>query len=144
MPRVQLNPRKKYDFSTTLKVRVSDINYGGHVGNDQMIALLHQARLDYLKSMHWSELDCAGVSLIMSDLAIQYKSEAYLNDVLNVEIAIAEPNKMGFRLYYKVSITSDSKLIALAETGMVCFDYESKKLQRLPEAILSLCQTEEE
>ncbi len=143
MSRLQLKPRKMYQYLTNLEVRVAEVNYGGHVGNDQMIALLHQARLNYLKSFGWSEIDCAGVSLIMSDLAIQYKSQAYLGDSLNIEMAIAEPDKPGFRLFYRVLRAEDDVLIALAETGMVCFDYQTQKIQKLPEAILSVCQDED-
>lgn len=143
MPRVQLKTLKQYDYLTALDVRVSDVNYGGHVGNDQMIALLHQARLNYLKFMNWSELDCAGVSLIMSDLAIQYKAESYLGDTLNIEMAMGEPQKLGFRIFYRITHADNQKLIALAETGMVCFDYQTKKPQRVPDAILSICQKED-
>jgi acyl-CoA thioester hydrolase len=36
-------------FSTKINVRISDINYGNHVGNDSFVSILHEARVQWLK-----------------------------------------------------------------------------------------------
>jgi acyl-CoA thioester hydrolase len=139
MPRIRLKQLEKYPFSTKITVRVTDLNYGGHLGNDSLLSLVHEARVAFLASHGFSEVDCAGVSLTMGDAAIVYLGEAYAGDDLKIEVAAGEPSKSGFRLFYRLTRSSDTKKIALAETGMVCFDYKAKKILPLPKAVEDIC-----
>jgi acyl-CoA thioester hydrolase len=141
MARVQLEPLSFYPFATELVVRTTDLNYGGHLGNDRLLSLVHEARVAWLASHGWSELDCGGVSLIMGDTAIVYQGEGFAGDVLRFEVAAGEPGRAGFRLFYRVTRPADGAPIALVETGMVCFDYEARRIARLPVAVMEACQT---
>lgn len=140
MPRLKLKPLSSYPFHTDITVRTTDLNYGGHLGNDSLLSLIHESRVAFLASYGFSELDCGGVSLIMGDSAIVYKSEAYAGDILRFEVAASEPSRKGFRLFYRVTRTKDNVLIALVENGMVCFDYQSKKLTAVPDTVKDICQ----
>jgi acyl-CoA thioesterase FadM len=139
MPRIRLKPLDYYPFSTNITVRVTDLNYGGHLGNDSLLTLVHEARVAFLASYNLSETDCGGVSLTMGDAAIVYQGEAYAGDDINIEVAAGEPSESGFRLFYRLTRSSDSKKIALAETGMVCFDYKAKKIMPLPKVVEAIC-----
>ncbi len=143
MARVQLQPQAEYLFQTVIEVRTTDLNYGGHLGNDRLLALVHEARVAFLAQHHWSEMDCGGTSLIMGDTAIVYQGEAFAGDKLLFEVTLGEPGRCGFRLYYRVTRPADSKPIALVENGMVCFDYESRRITRLPDAVKALCLGED-
>jgi acyl-CoA thioesterase FadM len=139
MPRIRLIPLDQYPFSTKITVRVTDLNYGGHLGNDSLLSLIHEARLAFLASHNFSEIDCGGVSLTMGDAAIIYQAEAYAGDELNIEVAAGEPTASGFRLFYRLTRLNDGQKIALAETGMVCFDYKAEKIMPLPEVVEAIC-----
>jgi len=139
MPRVRLKPLDQYPFSTKVVVRVTDLNYGGHLGNDSLLSLVHEARVAFLAAHGFSELDCGGVPLTMGDAAIAYQGEAYAGDELNIEVAAGEPSKSGFRLFYRLTRSSDGQKIALAETGMVCFDYKAKRIIPLPKVVADIC-----
>ena len=139
MPRLQLTPRKVYPFACEITVRITDLNYGGHLGNDRVLSLVHEARVDFLAGQGWTELECAGVGLIMGDAAIVFKGEAYAGDVLLVETACGEPGRSGFRLSHRLTRKADGQLIALVETGMICFDYQRRRIQLLPAAVADLC-----
>jgi acyl-CoA thioesterase FadM len=139
MPRIRLKPLDQYPFSTTITVRITDLNYGGHLGNDSLLSLVHEARVAFLISHDLSETDCGGVSLTMGDAAIVYQGEAYAGDVLNIEVAAGEPSAGGFRLFYRITRSSDGQKIALAETGMVCFDYKVKRIMPLPKVVADIC-----
>lgn len=139
MPRVRLKPLDHYPFSTKIIVRVTDLNYGGHLGNDSLLSLVHEARVAFLASHGFSELDCGGVSLTMGDAAIIYQGEAYAGDDLNIAVAAGEPSKSSFRLFYRLTRSSDGQKIAIAETGMVCFDYNAKKIVPLPKVVKDIC-----
>lgn len=139
MPRVQLEPRSDYFFKAELTVRTTDLNYGGHLGNDRLMSLVHEARVALLMSFGWSEMDCGGVGLIMSDTAIVFKNEAFAGDKLLFEVSMSEPSKVGFRIFNRVTRSSDDEVIALVENGMICFDYNERKVCPLPTAVLDVC-----
>ena len=48
MERIKLNLPEQFLFSTNIAVRITDINYGGHVGNDSFLSLIHEARQQFL------------------------------------------------------------------------------------------------
>ena len=54
-----------------IPVRITDINYGNHLGNDALISIVHEARVQWLKINNYTELQVDGVGLIMSDLAVE-------------------------------------------------------------------------
>lgn len=93
MVRMKLNLPERFEFSTHLRIRVSDINYGGHLGNDAVLALIHEARLRYLKQWGFTETNIEGAGLIMTDSAIIYKTEAFHGEIVKVEVAASDFNK---------------------------------------------------
>ncbi|UCH94591.1 MAG: thioesterase family protein [Candidatus Aminicenantes bacterium] len=141
MPRVKLNPLAKYSFSTEIKVRITDLNYGGHLGNDSLLSMIHEARVAFLANYGFSEENCGGVSLIIGDTAVVYQNEAFAGDVLRFEVAAEEPTRCGFRLFFRITRPADEKTIALVENGMVCFDYQTRSAKPLPKTAQTIFET---
>ena len=139
MPRIKLEMPDNYSYSMEYKVVVTDINYGNHVGNDRLLSIVHEARLDYFKSLGYkNELDFENnTGIVMADAALIFKNEAFHGDQLIVDLGIKEPGPHGFEMYYRITRSSDDAVIALAKTGIVFYDYSSKKVARIPEATLS-------
>ncbi len=133
MARVKVSVPDTFTFSTIIPVRITDLNYGKHVGNDSILSLIHEVRVQFLKHHQLTELDFAGVGLIMADVAIEYKTELFYEDVLKVYVAADDFSTVGFDLVYKLVKNEEETLVALAKTGMVCFDYERKKVAKVPE-----------
>ena len=133
MARIKLTLPSHFPFSTLIPIRITDLNYGNHVGNDSILSILHEARVQYLKSFGLAELDFAGVGLIMSDVGIEFKAEAFYGDVIKAYVAVTEFSKIGFNLYYKLVKGEAEQVIALAKTGMLCFDYDKRKIVAVPE-----------
>lgn len=136
MARVKIDMPEQFRFLTQLPVRISDVNYGNHLGNDAIMSILHEARMRYLASFGATELEVFGTALIMADAAIVYKGEGFYGDQLTVELTAGEFSSVGFDLFYRISTFRGGQLtiIAEAKTGMVCFDYSARKVARLPEA----------
>lgn len=124
-------------ITLSIPVRITDINYGNHLGNDSMVSIIHEARMQFLKHHGFSEMNAGGTGLIMSDLAVQFKGESFYGDELSIAIYCDEISRVSFRLLYSVSASRDGKniVIALAQTGMVCFDYEARKVAAVPDAV---------
>lgn len=133
MARVKLNlDGVAFVFRTELEVRITDINYGRHVGNDAMLGLLHEARLRFLENVGFSEEDIGGVGMLMGDAVVQFKAVAFRGDVLAVEMGLADVERRTFDLMYLVTREGDGATVALAKTGMVAFDYVKNRLADLP------------
>lgn len=138
MGRVAVESTENWLFSTSVTIRVTDLNYGNHLGNQQILGLFHEARVRWLKSLEQSELNFFGCGLIMADCAMQFKSEGFLGDKMILKIGVSDTSSVGFTLVYKMERVSDSKTIALCQTGVVCFDYESRKVARLPQEAIQV------
>ncbi len=135
MGRVKLLIPEHKIFSTEIAVRITDINYGNHVGNDAFVRLIHEARVQWLARENYTELNIEGASLIMADLAVEYKGESFYGDILKIDISVGEISRAGFELYYQIQVNRNENriLIAKAKTGMVCYNYAEKKVRELPE-----------
>ena len=136
MSRIQLKFPEQIQFKTMVPLRITDFNYGNHLGNDSMLSVIHEVRMQYFNHIGCTELDFFGSAIIMTDVAIVYKAEGFYGDELNFEVSVADVNKYGFDLYYKASKTVSQKTICEAKTGIVCFDYKSHKIQELPVAFV--------
>ena len=136
MARVKVALPDIFSFTTEIPVRITDLNYGGHVGNDAMLGILHEARVHFLRSIGVpNDYDAVTkLGLIMVDVAVEYKGEAFHGDVLRFSIAGNDLNKYGFDVVYHVH-NQAGKEIARAKTGMLCFDYNTHKLRLLPEEL---------
>ncbi len=136
MPRLKLTLPQLFSFSCVIPVRITDLNYGGHVGNDAVLVLIHEARMQYLQHLGYTELEFAGAGLIMSDAAIEFRNELFYGDAVIISITAAEISRIGFELYYLLEKETEGKrsTVALAKTGMICYDYSAKKIVNLPPA----------
>ena len=137
MPRIKIDLPTDFAFTSVIPVRITDLNYGNHVGNDTILSLIHEARVQYLHSLGYGELSFAGAGLIMADVGIEYKAELHYGDIVKTSVAAGDISKISFDLYYKLEKEENGKtvLVAAAKTGMVCFDYEKKKVTALPEEV---------
>ncbi len=134
MARVKLDVPERFSFATEIPVRIGDINYGGHLGNDAVLAIAHEARLRFLRSMGHTEQDVAGSGLIMLDAVVVYRSEAFHGDVLIVEVALADPQATGCDILYRMSNRESRKEVARVKTGMAFFDYARRRVVPMPGA----------
>lgn len=133
MARVNLELPKEFIYSIEIPVRITDINYASHLGNDSLLGLIHEARVKFFNHLGYTELQVEGLGVIMTDSVILYKAEAFYNDLLKIELNIGDFTRVAFDIYYKVSCINRNVLIAEAKTGMLFFDYSSKKVQDIPE-----------
>ena len=131
MSRIKLTLPEQFSFTATIPIRITDLNYGNHVGNDSVLSIIHEARMQFLTHHGFSELNCGGVGLIMSDVGIEFKKEIFYGDILSVNIAAVNFTSVGFDLYYQI-LNKENLVTALAKTGMICYDYDKKKIAQVP------------
>ena len=133
MARIKIDMPDNYIYSTEMPVRISDINYGGHLSNDAILAIIHEARVRFLSHYHYGELDIEGLGLILTDSAIVYKAEGFHGDQLQIDIALNDLTMYGCDIYYLISNKKTAIEIAHAKTGVVFFDYKERQIRAVPE-----------
>lgn len=135
MARIKIELPAVFSFQCSIPIRITDINYGNHAGNDTILSIIHEARMQFLQRAGYTELKFAGTGLIMADVGIEFKSELFYGDTVIASVAAGEFSKVGFELYYRLEKQAGEQrlLVAAAKTGMVCYDYDRKKIAPVPE-----------
>jgi len=139
MARIKIDLPAKFLFTANIPVRITDINFGGHVGNDTILSIVHESRAQFFTHCGYSELDFAGAGTIMSDVAIEYKNQTYYGDTILASVAVGEITKVAFDLFYKLekkSAEGGLVPVAFAKTWMVCYNYDLKKVIAIPQEAL--------
>jgi len=143
MSRVKLKfPDENPRYTATIPVRIGDINYGGHAGNDAILSIVHEARMQMFRSYGYTEMSVGGISTIMADVMIAYKGESFYGDDLIVKIYTDEIKEHSFDLLYNITTLRNRVQIdiAHAKTGIVCFDYNFRKVAIMTEELKQFLQ----
>jgi acyl-CoA thioesterase FadM len=137
MPKTKLLLPGHFPFTVQIPVRITDLNYGGHVGNDAILSLIHEIRVQFLRSRGYDEMDLAGAGLIMTEVAIEFKNELFYGDILWASVAATDFSRIGFELYYKLEKKVEEKMqsVAFARTAMICYDYSARKIVSVPKEV---------
>ncbi len=135
--RIEITLPERFVYSTRLRVRASDVNYGGHLGNDSVLTLLQEARVRFFQSLGFKdEAEIEGdVGQIIADFVVQYKAESFMGDVLDIRLAIENFHRYGFEMIYQI-IHENGKEIARARSNNLCFDYAKRKIASVPGSLV--------
>jgi acyl-CoA thioesterase FadM len=139
MARVKLQVPADLPFRTEIPIRISDINYGGHLGNDAVLSIVHEARIQYLKYLGYSELDIEGAGVMMTDAVIVYSSEGFYGDVLIIEAGVTDFQLTNCDFVFRLINKLTGKEIAHAKTGIAFFNRQTRKISPLPDTFRQKC-----
>jgi len=134
MGRIKLDMPERYIFRTEIPLRITDINYGGHLGNDAVLGLVHEARVRFYRMLGGSEMDLCGVGTIMTDAIVVFRAQGMYGMTLSIEVAAGDLSASGCDLFYRLSDAADNREIALVKTGIAFFDYQRQRPVKVPEA----------
>lgn len=133
LERVKIDLPDSFPFRTEIPLLIGHINYGGHLANDAVLAIAHEARLRFLLARGMSELSIGGgLGLIQADAVVVYRGEARHGDRLIVEVAAAGFAGSRFVFLYRMTDAATGREIARCRTGMSAFDYAAGKPRPLP------------
>lgn len=136
MSSIKIPPVTSQLFTTELDVRIDDINYGGHLGHAELISYLHEARVRFLARHGYTELNIEGPGILITTLAVNYRSEIFYADRLAVSIGIGDVSNTCVDMIYQVDCSG--KTAANALTTMTFFDYHHRKVVKIPQPFLTL------
>jgi len=138
MPRIKISVPEKNLFRMERKVGLSDINYAKHLDSLSMVSILHEARLQFLASLGFTESNIYGLGLVVTDLIVDYQSESFANDLLVINVGVSEFNRYGFDIGFQVSNGALDSVVCTAKLGVVFFDFDKHKITEVPRAFKNL------
>jgi acyl-CoA thioester hydrolase len=141
MARARIEIPQKFHFTTEIRIRITDINYGGHLGNDALLSIIQEARMRFLRHYKYSEKNVDGSSIIMADAVIVYKSQGFYGDILKIDITAVDFSKHACDLIYFISNKKTGKEIARAKTRIAFYDYENQKTMKIPDKFRKIFNT---
>ncbi len=141
MGRVRLQLPANFLFRTEIPIRISDINYGGHLGNDAVLSIVHEARIQFLQNLGYSELDIEDTAIIMTDAIIVYSSEGFYGDVLKVEVGTADFRLTQCDFVFRLTNTTSQKELSRVKTGIAFFNRQTRKISAVPDAFRRKCES---
>ena len=144
MARMKIEITGNFLCEVILPVRITDINYGNHTGNDSIVGFLQEVRMQWLHRYSFTELDIDGTGLIMSGLEVEFKNESHYGNLLEIELYADNVTRKSFDLYYRISKRdlSNMTVIAIARTEMVSFNYTTKKVVSMPDKLWKILKGE--
>ncbi|MBU1055894.1 MAG: acyl-CoA thioesterase [Proteobacteria bacterium] len=124
----------EFKFLIPLKVRIDDLNYGNHVGYQMHFVYFQQARVAYLNQFGFSEFDISGYGMIISEANCKYKKELFFGDDIIIGCKVSELKSKMFIMDYL--ITKADQVCAFGFTYNMCFEFNNKKVVKLPQEFI--------
>lgn len=123
-------------FGIDYKVIVSDINYGGHMGNERALIIFQQCRMDWLNSLGFDEINIGeNKGIIQLESHVYYLKEVKLGENLKCFVKNIDFSKTTFETFYEV-LNEKDEIVLKGSTKHMAFDYERKRPSRLPKEFL--------
>jgi acyl-CoA thioester hydrolase len=117
-----------------LQPRFRDTDAMGHINNAVYITYLEVARQYY-----WRALDNASdyrrVPFILAGVSIDFRSEALVQEVLELAVRCDWIGTKSFGFTYRIHEKTSGRLVVEATSVQVCYDYETKKSQPMPDSL---------
>ncbi len=133
MARIRIELPDAFPFRTRIPLLITHINHGRHLDNAQLLGLVSEARVRFLKSMGYTELDVEGLGIIVADVAARYRSEAFHGETMVIEMAAHDFHDFGCDLAWRMTDEDSGREIAHGKTGIVFFDYGKRSKAPVPD-----------
>ena len=132
MARIHIELPEQFAFSTDLALYLSHMNYAGHLDNALLLTLVSEARARFFQSLGYTELNVEGVGIVVSDAALQYRSEAFHGEVMCVQMSAADFTSKGCDLLWRMTERNSGREVARGKTGIVFLDYATRQIAPVP------------
>ncbi len=138
MPRVKISMPEEFLFTMRYPVGISDLNYAKHLNSVAMVHIVHEARLQFLANLGFTEANIFGLGMVVTDIAVDYRSESFANDVLIIDVGVGRFNRYGCDVCFQITNSALDRVVCNAKMGIVFFDFDKHKIAPVPKAFREL------
>ena len=121
-----------FPYRISIEVPFRDLDAMGHVNNAVYFSYLETARIKYLVDL-LAATSLHDLPVIMAEATCTFKAPAFFGEQLTVGAGISRFGTKSFDMVYRVT-AGDGRLIALAKTVQVMYDYSAAQTIVMPEA----------
>jgi len=122
-------------------VRLADTDAMGHVNNAFYLTYAEIARVAYYEEVTGRELPLgvhgAGEGMILAELTMTYRSQAYFGEVLTVETRVDRIGNTSFTMVHRLTAPAsrlgEARLVAVSSGVLVSYDYSTEKPIPVPD-----------
>ena len=124
------------DFKTAVdvQVRFADTDGLGHVNNAVYLEYLELARVEWLKRV-LGAVETKEFGVILARVEIDYKSPAFHHETLVCGVKVVELGGASMHMDYRLEDKKTGRLVALAKTVLVGYDYLENRPKRWPDEV---------
>lgn len=124
---------------TTVNVIFRDVDAMGHVNNAVYFTYMETARTQFF--MDRLQLgNLAALPVIVARAECTYKTAAYFNEQLHVDLGVGRIGRKSFDLVYRMTTAADGRPVAFGKTVMVAYDYGKDETIPIPDRLGDLLQ----
>jgi acyl-CoA thioester hydrolase len=132
-----------------VEVRFADTDAMGHVNNARYLTYIEIARAAYYETATGRPLPLgahgAEEGMILADVRIAFRAPAFYGETLTVESRVSRLGRTSFSMEHRVTAPTsrygDARLIAVAESVLVTYDYTAERPIPIPNALRAGIET---
>jgi acyl-CoA thioester hydrolase len=122
---------EEFRFVHAQEVTFRDLDVFGHVNNAVYLTYIENARIGYMRDVLGVESP-EDLLVIVAKVNIDFRSRASLGEVLEIGARVSRIGTKSFDLDHEVR-GPDARLVAVASTTLVTFDYRGDTTMPVPD-----------
>ncbi len=128
-----------------VEVRFSDTDAMGHVNNASYLTYCEIARVAYYEQVSGAPLPLAthgaAEGMILAEIRITYRNPAFYPETLTVETRVDRIGRTSFTMVHRLTAPDSrhapARLIAVADSVLVTYDYETEHPIPVPASLVA-------
>lgn len=127
-----------YYFSP-VKVRFAETDANQHMSHVSAVIYMEQARSEFMESLelfHPTKIVQEGKTFVLAKQTIEYKQQAYYNDVIHVYCRVSRIGRSSIDMEYALYTPQRDAVVCIGSSTVVYFDQLEQKSTPLPSDLL--------
>ena len=126
-----------------IEVRLADTDAMGHVNNAAYLTYFEIGRAAYYEMVTGEPFQLgvhgAKEGMILAEIRVTYRSQAYYGETLTVETRVDHIGRSSFRMVHRLTTPKSrygpARLVAVADSVLVSYDYRAERAIPVPSAL---------
>lgn len=137
-----------FGHRVAVEVRFADTDAMGHVNNATYLTYCEIARAGYYRDVTGvpfpGRAGATEPSLILADAQLTFRSPAFFGETLTIETRVGRIGRSSFDMEHRISApeggSGPARLVAVARTVLVSYDYDRAAVTPLPDELVRLAE----
>ncbi|QSB47783.1 acyl-CoA thioesterase [Parageobacillus toebii] len=118
--------------TTTVNIRFCETDALGHVSNTSYFIYLEEARIRMFEELGYGS-DIKEWRFILASTKCDFINQAFFGQRLKIETNVSKIGNKSFQLVHRILDEKTRTLIALGESTVVYFNFETQKSEPIPD-----------